>query len=292
MAQSVTSVIGIESQCLRPEARGACRRMRCSGFTLIELLVVIAIIAILASMLLPALTRAKQQGQSAKCKSNLHQRGLALDMYLADNNGNYPYCFGEQISSVAEQRLNWEESLQPYYSFNWTTTGFQCGGYSGATTNPPSNFSNPFGSYAYNAWGTVSSISGVGATDGSSISNVGLGLGGFRLDGNGNYYPAINMSAVRAPADMFAIGESRLKDFRNDIPPFTLLGAGLFALVPGPPSNESWWAGAFPERHGKNYNQLFCDGHIEAIPPFALFNATNTAERWNNDHQQHPDTWR
>ena len=65
--------------------------MRRRGFTLIELLVVVAIIAILAALLLPALTWAKQQAQSAKCKNKLHQIGLALQMYLADNNSKFPY---------------------------------------------------------------------------------------------------------------------------------------------------------------------------------------------------------
>ena len=76
-------------------------KRRQEAFTLIELLVVIAIVAILASLLLPALARAKEQGQRAVCLSNLRQWGVALQMYANDYDDYFPPNLDGSIDAVS-----------------------------------------------------------------------------------------------------------------------------------------------------------------------------------------------
>src|SRR5436190_8903539 len=67
--------------------------IRKAAFTLIELLVVIAIIAILAALLLPALSNAKLKGQRIACINNLRQIAIACKLYADDNNGKIPSSY-------------------------------------------------------------------------------------------------------------------------------------------------------------------------------------------------------
>jgi prepilin-type N-terminal cleavage/methylation domain-containing protein len=88
------------------------------AFTLIELLVVIAIIAILAAMLLPALAKAKEKAYQANCISNLKQISVALNLYVDEHDGYFPYASVDvsviDPSQPAGSSAIWYKSLGPY----------------------------------------------------------------------------------------------------------------------------------------------------------------------------------
>jgi len=82
------------------------------GFTLIELLVVIAIIALLMSILMPALSRVKDQAKAAACLSNLHQWAVMWSMYAEANNGHFDVGAGGESQTGANR---WPGALEDYY---------------------------------------------------------------------------------------------------------------------------------------------------------------------------------
>jgi prepilin-type N-terminal cleavage/methylation domain-containing protein/prepilin-type processing-associated H-X9-DG protein len=108
---------------------------RRGGFTLIELLVVIAIIAILASMLLPALAKSKQKAQGILCMSNGKQLALAWRMYTDDNNEKVPPSYGPgqwmngNLDANGGNRSNWDIEQDIKKGLLWSYSGNAAGIY-------------------------------------------------------------------------------------------------------------------------------------------------------------------
>jgi prepilin-type N-terminal cleavage/methylation domain-containing protein/prepilin-type processing-associated H-X9-DG protein len=250
----------------------AIQRRAKSAFTLVELLVVIAIIALLAGLLLPALTAAKGRAGMTRCKSNLHQIGLGLLMYVADE-AKYPHLF---INSASSPNFNvrwWFQAIEPSVGGDWSNSLYHCPALKftqNFTTN--GNGVQAQGSYGYNADGTEK-YSGMAA-------NLGLGkstsLSPFLTS------PSIPESTVVAPVQMVAIADGAGNGF---------VGIGLnetttnsAAYTAPPPSWRAAW-------HQAGENVFFCDGHVTQMKRAALFDSTVAAALWNNDNQPHPETW-
>jgi len=168
-----------------------------AAFTLIELLVVIAIIAILAALLLPALIAAKSSARSARCKSNLRQIGIALQLYSQDH--SFFPLLGSGFSATKPQGAKWYDDLRGYTTQTWTNDLYTCPSYRGLVFDGRVEQSTIWlsaGSYGYN----------VGTSDPSGVLRYGL-AGKFSGTGEITQVPTAE-NEIKVPSDLIAVADS------------------------------------------------------------------------------------
>lgn len=266
-----------------------------SGFTLIELLVVIAIIAILASLLLPALSSAQAKARDVACRNNVRQLGLALSLHVLDYE-LYP-VYNVDPSVDLTNRF-WHQALRPYTSSAWTDPLYRCPDYRGLTLDADGD-AVPVGSYGYNANGVKFTPSTLGL--GGSLTKVSL-EGPIDLD---DRVFRIRESQVLVPSDMIALGDASLIWhpapiikwlFNISVTQDSYDGMALLDINSRNGVERQGYAGsegvihATLKRHRGRYNVVFCDGHVESIKRDRLFEQVDSAlRRWNNDNQPHAD---
>ena len=127
------------------------------------------------------------------------------------------------------------------------------------------------GRYEYNSRGTS-----------QKVVNFGLGPIIWWRHASGAPIQAAAENQISVPSEMLAVMDALMK-------PST--GSGNDAGQCGPMLASALKAEPYVLPHGKNYNSLFCDGHVNGMSPESLFNPMNTASLWNYDHQPHPESW-
>jgi len=234
------------------------RRCR-GGFTLIELLVVIAIIAVLAAILFPVFSRARENARRSACQSNLKQIGLALGQYVQDYDERYPLRrFAPSVAPHWDDN-SWRTVVQPYVK---STQLFVC---PSNPDNKKSTFDPEFNrSYAGNTnWINASSPS---QQPTSSEAETGV---------FGQAY-TIPLSLITNPSQLIAVTElwhapwvTVIVD-RHDLSntedgiTYTAYGDLIFA------------------GHLGRSNYLFADGHVKALRPLQTITDVNM---WYRTHE-------
>lgn len=206
-----------------------------SAFTLIELLVVIAIIAILAAILFPVFSRARENARRTTCRSNLRQIGMGLLQYTQDYDERLIRSWSgvNNKASDATQRYKWMDSIYPYVKSEQV---FDC---------PSDTFRNPGGAYKFRG----------GTKYGSYAINS-----SYWGDDDAYQSPAGDDSATLAdlqdPAGCVWIGDSSSH--------FEFAWEDIIEQ-PEVVNDSPRWLDYLIERHLDTITVLYCDGHVKSV---------------------------
>ena len=230
--------------CLAPYSRSSPLAPQPTAFTLVELLVSIAVIAILAAMILPALSQSKQSAWRTQCTSNLRQLGMATELYWDDNKGN---CFRYTSGTTNYGQIYW---------FGWIGPG--------AEGQRPFNLG--FGAlHPY-----------LGDSRVRICPSLNCALAQFKLKADNmvfsygyNYYlsaaptkPPVATAIISHPTETVLFADAaQVNDFQAPASPANPMLEEWYYVD----TNTSYPNGHF--RHSQRANAVFCDGHVSEEEP-------------------------